>query len=391
MISLAEKQDKTYLYNLRKKETFSCTYCNEKLILKLGTKRIYHFAHEKGAACTDSYDRESEYHMLGKLKIYNWLKGFGVSPHLEPYYPLIKQRADISFCLKGKTYVIEFQCSTISEDLFMKRTAGFRKLSLVPVWILAGKNINRIKNHKVAISSFQYLFLNKNSSNEWFLPSYCPQTNLFIRLNNPVPISSRNAMTDFFIKPLDQLQVHDLLDPEITCQFHTEEWRRDMHRFKTTLLTHGSFNKDPFLLELYSLSLNPLLIPPFVGIPLRLNPVIQNAPFIWQTYIFIDHLFTQPIGKRIHFHEVFVSILRRINRSQISLRNLPMIKERQLPFAINDYLMYLERIGILGKENEKTFILMKPIEVAKNYDEWTRWEEKFYTKDFQAGYAKSFA
>lgn len=165
---------------MRRSESFYCRSCSERVILKLGTKRIFHFAHEKGTACTEDYDRESEYHMKGKLHLYDWLREQGLAPELEYYFSEIKQRADVTFIFQKKKYAVEFQCSTISEDLFQKRTAGYRKISVIPIWILGGKNIQRTSPQKVSLSSFHYLFLREHTDPHCYLPTYCPQAKKFI-------------------------------------------------------------------------------------------------------------------------------------------------------------------------------------------------------------------
>ncbi|WP_158318779.1 competence protein CoiA [Robertmurraya kyonggiensis] len=214
-ISLAEKYSRNQLEAMRKKEEFYCRSCSEKMILKIGTQRIPHFAHEKGSECTE-YDRESEYHMSGKIKLFEWLEIQGLSPEMECYYPPIKQRADIAFTYEEKTYCIEFQCSTISAEVFRRRTEGYRKLLLHPIWILGGKNINRKQTHKLSLTNFHYLFLKETANREVYLPAYCPQTNQFIRLENLISLSTRMAYASILCKPLEKLTVQDLIEPTLT-------------------------------------------------------------------------------------------------------------------------------------------------------------------------------
>ena len=45
----------------------------EKLIIKAGNQRMYHFAHKKGGVCREVYENESVYHMEGKRQLYQWL------------------------------------------------------------------------------------------------------------------------------------------------------------------------------------------------------------------------------------------------------------------------------------------------------------------------------
>lgn len=378
VISLVENQNKNHLQELRNNEIFYCRSCSEKVILKLGTKRIYHFAHEKGTTCTEDYDRESEYHMNGKMKLYAWLKNQGLSPELECYYPAIKQRADIAFTYNEKTYCLEYQCSTISAELFRKRTEGYQKRSFIPIWILGGKNIHRLGPHKASLSSFHYLFLRETAEYQGYLPSYCPQADHFITLESLIPVSTRNTHCHFSLKPLNKFTIQELIEPKGPFKFYWKEWRRDMNRFKSSLLAHTMVNLDPFLLELYSRSLNPYFLPSFVGLPLRSNYAIETPPFIWQAYIFLDHFYGQNIGKEIHFQEVYLQVLKRVRTQEIRLRSFPCLKRNLLPFAIDEYLGLLSDSGLLRKCEQNKYLIVKSINIAKNMEEWEKEEEIFY-------------
>lgn len=374
VISLGEHYDRESLLLLRKRERFFCRTCGEEAILKLGSKKIPHFAHIKGSSCTDEYDRESEYHMQGKIQLYNWLKNQGLCPELETYYPAIKQRADIAFTYHDKTYCIEFQCSTISEELFMKRTKGYRQLNLFPLWILGGKNINRKKPQKVSLTNFHFLFLRESFSQQWYLPSYCPKIEQFVMLENIKAITTRNAFCHFSLKRLGEMQVKELLNPEIS-RAKILDWRKDLLSFKTSIMANPLF-----IHELYSISVNPHLLPPYVGIPLTLNHAFETAPFIWQAYIFLDHIFGKGTGKVTRFHEVYLSILKRIKLSHIKIRKQPSSDKNLLPFAIKEYLYVLAAVGVWREVGSNTFVIDKPIELAGNMEEWKVNEEKFYER-----------
>lgn len=380
VISLVDSFARTTLENLRKQERFYCRGCSARVILKLGTKRIYHFAHEKGTICIADYDRESEYHMKGKIQLFKWLQDKGLSPELEKYFPNIKQRADIVFRYEGKIYCLEYQCSTISEEQFRKRTEGYQKASLVPFWILGGNNIHRIGPLKVSFSSFHYLFLRESSNNRYYLHAYCPQANLFITLENFIPVSTRKAYCHFNFKNLMELKPPDLLNSSSPYTLNQEAWRKDMMKFKSQLLANNASIQDPFLLGLYTHSLNLYFIPPFVGLPLRTNFAIETAPFIWQTYIFLDFLHRPHKGKEIYFHEIYTMVLKRVRDQQIKVRALPCIRKNLLPFAIDDYLTTLSNNGILRKIKNNIFVLDKPINIANNMEDWLRQDEMFYQK-----------
>lgn len=378
IISLAETHSFAFLQKLRQRERFYCRQCEEKVILKLGTKRIAHFAHEKGSSCLEQYERESPYHMEGKLRLFQWLKTNGMSPKLEYYFPEIKQRADVIFTFEGKTYCVEYQCSSISEETFMRRTNGYEKLSLQPLWILGGNNINRKNSQKISLSAFQYLFLQKSSSGQWFIPSFCPQIDKFIIISNIVPLSVRNSFTNFQIKSLDSHALNYLLNPPSVPEPSLKEWREGMKHFKTSLLMNNTFFNSPFCKELYSLSLNPQLLPPYIGIPLSLGPIIEESPFIWQAYFFIDVLFGRKPDQEISFSEGYLALLKRIKKKHLRLRVLPNIKETLLPFLLEEYLQRLEEASVIKKDGKRTFSVRQEIATVGNLSNFAMEEERFF-------------
>lgn len=378
IITVAEKNNLTFLRHLRKQEKFYCRQCGERVILKLGSKRIPHFAHEKGSPCLERFEPESEYHNRGKLYLYEWLQQNSLSPQLEVYYPAILQRADVVFAYNGKTYCIEFQCASISEQEFIKRTKGYQRLSLNPLWILGGKNIFRKNRQKYSLSAFHYLFLQKTSSNQLYLPAFCPETDKFIFLANIMPVSVRTSLANIFIKPRNFVSVNDLLAPSFPSFPSVDSWREEMKQFKTTFFIGKHIYNSPFLKELYSLSVNPRLLPPYVGIPLPSNPVIEESPFIWQTYIYIDLLAGRKQGQSFSFSDVNLSVLKRIRKNQLHLRSFPNIKQSLLPFVLAEYMHCLVKAGVLIKGDGNTFYIPRDIVPYCGFGGFEKEEERFY-------------
>ena len=84
--SLLPRVPKEKLRRIREDQEFQCPECKEKVMMKIGTQRMEHFAHQKGSLCVESYERESEYHLAGKLQLFQWLKNQKLCPELEPFY-----------------------------------------------------------------------------------------------------------------------------------------------------------------------------------------------------------------------------------------------------------------------------------------------------------------
>lgn len=380
IISLGEAFDRAFLLELRKREQFYCRHCSSRVYLKLGTKKVFHFAHEKGKVCINDYDRESQYHLNGKLKLYQWLKSHGLNPQLEPYFSNINQRADIAFHYEGKTYVLEFQCSPISEEIFMQRTKGYRRVCYHPIWILGGKNIHRLAASKVSLSNFHAYFLRKNTIQQFYLPSYCPELNQFIFLYPVHFLSPKNALTTFHFFHLNKIHMNDLLNPRFHVDFSFDLWRKELNKFKFSSLTRKDAYKNSFLQELYIRGLNILMLPPYLGIPLKLNAAFYESPLIWQTYIFLDHIFEKERGHVITFHDVFLSVLRRIKTKKLTVRTLPNIEKRLLPFAIKEFLACLTSFNVLNRHNENVFSIHEKVKWGKTIEECLQEEKQFYEK-----------
>ncbi|MDZ5470357.1 competence protein CoiA family protein [Bacillus sp. 31A1R] len=369
MLSLGEVKNKDQLLHIKKTETFYCPQCEEKVILKTGSKRIWHFAHERGSECTEQYDRESEYHMLGKLKLYKWLRSKGIPAELETYYPIIKQRPDITFLYEGKTYCIEYQCSTISEEIFIKRTKNYKRHQLIPIWILGGKNINRRQQYKLSLSNFHYLFVQTTYSSNSYLHSYCPNANQWVTLTHLQPITTRNTFAHLAITSLENVPLSELFNPSVKNHLSFISWREEMKRLKTTILTSKQAFQDPFLKELYQHQLNPLLLPPYIGIPLGKSYMIETPPLIWQAYFFIDNLLGKQMGSQITYHNVYLNFIKRIRLKKIKVRELPCIDKAILPCLVIDYLSKLEQLSVLEKINSNTYICKQTIVIPKTLDE----------------------
>ncbi|MCT8140391.1 hypothetical protein H1D32_23445 [Anaerobacillus sp. CMMVII] len=86
---------KEELLELRQRKKFFCPVCYEEVIIKLGTKQAWHFAHKRKLSCIDEMEGETTYHIEGKKLLFNWLKNQELDVELEPYLKEVKQRPDL--------------------------------------------------------------------------------------------------------------------------------------------------------------------------------------------------------------------------------------------------------------------------------------------------------
>ena len=377
---LVPRLSKETLRRIREDQEFQCPECKEKVMMKIGSRRMEHFAHQKGSFCVENYERESEYHLSGKLQLFQWLENQKLCPKLEPYDPSIRQRPDIGVLYDQKSFALEFQCSTIPTELMSKRTKQYQKRRITPIWIMGGKNIKRKGEKKISLSNFDYLFLTKSPSGQWVLPAYCSTLKTFILLRNITPLSTKNALTQFSMIPIQQNDFEQLLNPAPTAiSFNSADWKREIRAQKSNIHLQG-YHQNEFLREMYHASLNCTLLPSFIGLPVRNAPVIETAPLIWQAYVFKDHLHLKKTGEIFTFSTVYRRFMQRVHRTQIKLRTLPLVPHISPTLPLAEYLQLLVRIDVLEGLNANTYRIKKTYTVSEHLVVQLKLEDSFYSE-----------
>ncbi|WP_445662619.1 competence protein CoiA [Cytobacillus sp. FSL H8-0458] len=376
-ISLIGSHSILALQQYREKHNFYCPECKENVIMKIGKKKIPHFSHRKGSECPERYERESEYHISGKLLLFQWLKKKGLNPILEPYYPEILQRPDIGVHYEGVHYALEYQCSSISEELFIKRTEAYFQSGIVPIWILAGKSIKRIGKTKISLSGFQYLFIRQAVSGHWVIPSFCPTTKSFINIHHIQPLTVRNACAHYDVKPIFQAEADILFGPYFKNNINIDDWKREVRKIKNSLSQNSGAIKNKFLQDLYSCSIAPAFLPPEIGLPVRHSPFIETSPIQWQSYLFMDI-----VGKERPFSlsQMIAAFRKRVKNNDIKIRSIPLVQTGSEIHAIKEYLDVLINLNIV-KHAEKG--LYKKTALSGEPDHYCRIiqiEEDFYRR-----------
>ena len=112
--------------------------CGARVILKRGTKRIAHFAHEPDSVC--SLAAESAGHMQAKLDIAGEYqsRGFAADVEVPIASPIEDRRADVLITSPRNSqlrYAIEIQDSIIGEAELWQRTRSYAAARVRPVWI----------------------------------------------------------------------------------------------------------------------------------------------------------------------------------------------------------------------------------------------------------------
>lgn len=361
LFSLANVKDRECLIQLKKEEAFYCPGCSQKLILKLGNKRMFHFAHQKNQPCHYESEPETEYHLAGKLQLYEWLEKLYVHPELEAYIKQIQQRPDILFTVNDKKYVVEFQCSPISSEQFSKRTRTYLENGYEPIWILGAKQLKRKSARVYSLSHFHSLFLLEQIKKRWTLRTYCPDMMHFITLQNITPLTTRQVLADTMFTPRNQTSLDALLFSSIMIPSSfpslINEWWRRMQAYKQRYPLYVHANQDSFIRTLYASRITLSQLPLEVGLPVPSALFFSASPLLWQTYLFMDLFFEKQQGTIIYLQDARNSINRRIHSQQLSLKKLHFFRKGSYFNAISEYFMLLAQLNMLIQLDNDTFKL----------------------------------
>jgi competence protein CoiA len=141
MLSARRKSDGqtvTAYLETKRNAPFLCLDCGEEVVLKIGRRRINHFAHVNPLACRFA-EGESEAHRYCKLEIYEALLQTPGVIDAALERPLGSNRPDVSAYINGVPVAIEVQISSLSLETIMRRTIDYHQKGIYVLWLLQWK------------------------------------------------------------------------------------------------------------------------------------------------------------------------------------------------------------------------------------------------------------
>jgi competence protein CoiA len=334
-----------------RKLKFYCPMCGDKVMMKIGNKVIPHFAHYESSDCPNLEKGESLYHEQGKLDLFRWLCNLGVEAKLEAYIQKIKQRPDILAKWNGQHYAIEYQCATISEEIFRQRTNGYKKLGIIPIWISGHKRINQVGTYCIRQSQFDRNFFGKWTKEQRLasLISYCPQTKCITLYSNPYPFKSKVYVQTNVIH-LKGASFTDILQAEpLPYSNLLNLWLPEKIKFRSFRSNFVSKEDKYYLRYLYSKGMHPQFLPSIIHLPVPSQFMFKESVYIWQSKVVLDNI--------------------------IPLQNDELINENNLDYKykntkpLAEYLHLLSLIGVLKRTNKNVYVKAKPLPFHKTVDE----------------------
>jgi len=294
-------QSKQHIETMRD-NSFYCPSCREKVMVKAGPRMLPHYAHQPGSKCSIAKGGEGPYHELGKLQLLSWLKQQGYDVYLESYISSIQQRPDILIKARRKRIAVEYQCCRISSEIIEKRTQGYLKEGMIPLWILGGNLLNRKKSHTLNISPFEQLFFHQ--FHDQYPPSlffYCSNARQFAVFQNPYAISATKMLGSLTFLQSSQCNLSSLITPhmDITSSFLCTYWLREKQKLRQRPVSVSN-SKNPKDLQfrqwLYINRLHPSTLPAYAHLPVQTQFSLASPPFVWQTRWLVDQLHPVQVG-----------------------------------------------------------------------------------------------
>ena len=380
IFSLSDNYSKEQLLLKREQEKFFCPICDATVTLRLGKQRVWHFAHQKREKCTIEVEKESQYHLRGKLQLFKWLLKQQYLTTLEKYLPNIQQRPDIVLSKENLHFAIEYQCSPISIELLLKRTKGYIYNQITPLWIIGGNRFKRKGQYFSSISQFEWSttrYLNKP-----LIIYYCSEKKQFLLVCPLVTVSS----TLTFAK-LQFLPVYEMTFPKLINMSNKFKVTKENILFIKRHWRY-SHNLYPSKAEMYIMKLwlreklSFPLFPSEAGWPTTYHHLLETPPHVWQSWILLYFIRYQPIDRKFTLQMLENSFLPLI-RSQIFRVRSFIFFQPDISKVLFGYLKFLERINFLTSTGNQMYIRNKEVQVPKSMDEAVQMDQRiinFLTK-----------
>ncbi|RYL89750.1 competence protein [Sporolactobacillus sp. THM7-4] len=372
LISLVSPEfSRTELNFLRQNGKFFCPVCHSPVLLKLGTRKRWHFSHKPENPCLIESEPESAIHLAGKEDLFLWTSQNGRSPLLEHYLPSIHQRADL-FLPGIEPIAFEYQCSTLPEKKMAERTDGYQRMGINPVWIL-GSTRFRKKGSLLKIAGFEteaIRYMPQQSSarfpffSPYYLCYYQPGERRFCFAAQLYPATETLFITREINQPLQKIKPYQIIFPTfpVNQSSFKQQWLKLKKHQRLTPFVHGSETEYRLRIYAYRMKKNLTYFPAFVGLPHEDYVHLLSPPYLWQMWVCL--IFQSQPGKRLFVENIIHGIENRGAGAIFTKRNLPLCPQRSLNQMIRIYLNQLVFLRVLEKSEEgyrmhKSYLMRK--------------------------------
>ncbi|RYM01760.1 competence protein [Sporolactobacillus sp. THM7-7] len=350
----------TELQTLRASRRFYCPVCRSPVILKLGRKKKWHFAHHTDEACLIETEPETPGHVTGKADLYLWAGRHGRAPKLERYFPDLRQRPDVYLPGIHPT-AFEYQCSTIPEETFIRRTLGYLSQGIDPAWIL-GSTRRKRWGAFTRLTGFEPMTIRYAMtspagaypfSSSYYVCYYDPNEKVFSFAAHLHAASETLFIAQEISHSLRNIRPFQVVTP--TFPFFSDTFKQKwLARKKQQRLAPSIRCGDTeYLIRTlaYRMRLDFSYYPAFVGLPHEDYIHLQTPPYLWQMWVyFMIRSLSGCFSAKTLIH-LYLCFCRQNHhaRKLFSMRRLPLCPKRSLGQLIETYLNQLVLLGAVKK------------------------------------------
>lgn len=360
-VHIHNSQSKQYWLKKRREETFFCQSCKQEVVVRLGKKRRWHFAHRKLTACKGSSTNESLLHQQGKELLHAFFLHTFPKTSLEHYLPQTKQRPDIHIQAGNTSIAIEYQCSAISAEDMISRNDAYRSLNIVPVWVLGAQRLKRKRAAQFLLHEFEFYAIYLYNDRR-YLYYFDPLCNLFCFLSNLFSLHGNVVLASCDYIKLNQLTPQRLFSPPWRSAISlNDEYVRYRKKAATQMML-----QYPFLLPYYQ-QMRLDRIPPLIGWSLPAQLYVTAPPHVWQTFFVFDILEQFPLHKPFSYTTINQRLTALVQRFQWGLR-AQCTYSSVVPKLVTQYMdllisfRYLEKSAVSSLVYKRVYSAKETIE-----------------------------
>lgn len=338
------------LEQMRMDYDFYCPDCSEGLVLKLGVRQSWHFAHQPSSMCVSATTNESMEHFQAKHAIYDWLKAFNLQPELELYLPEVKRRPDVCVKINQEPVVIELQRSHIHPEQFYKRHFTYLDAGYHPIWIGLQSTIPVTPLSLKAFTQLDSFLINSQPvphsiyfnliHQKWFIYSgFCylqPRKTLHWVTELPLQTSPEELLLHPY-----KFTIHQKYDKKKRNNYLLEHWRglTLTKRTKVYLSLTPSERKVLRLFQQYQLNLN--YFPAVCNFPQTSQHLLDTPPHLWQSWIVMEVINKSPLLQHLHLSYVGERFNQIRGSFHFTLRPSIIHHKEVIRLVVKDYFDFL--------------------------------------------------
>ncbi|MCM3719123.1 competence protein CoiA [Fictibacillus phosphorivorans] len=375
-VDMTGETSKNQWYTKMKTGLLICPVCKNKVIPKCGSKNVWHFAHQSQYTCAGLHEAETNYHLMGKKSLFQWMKMKNENLYLEYYLHDIAQRPDIYWSEEKRA--IEFQCATLTIDRFMERIFGYQSMRIESDWIFGMKRIKRNSENLYSLQMIDLTAAKKDKSGNLSLNYFCPLKEQFLLLRNILPISQRKVIAEGYTFSSRNLDAHFLLDTLNSRSFENKKrlWNLQKKTWRMTAYKNVSPSIMYVKKVMYFNHRSITLFSPLAGIPSSNYYFFETSPFIWQSHLLF---FIERLSSPFNRNQLEKECKRLMDKRIFIERKLPYVKG-SFKDAVKGYVNFLESVDRIEKINDSQYKKKKPVPYPKTIDEALELDKIFSNK-----------